>query len=163
MTKHRFSKWVYHRKLLIHEFWKDASHKSKALGLLLTDLLQAFDFFFCEPLNFISLEFVSGSFIKSKLDSFFSFRENILSGVLQGYISWIYFYSTMKRLGRGGGAERVSLTAFPSVLTKICFSEKGWSSGFLRLSVLVQKIWRFFNVIGLTVYFNNFVLSKWLR
>ena len=103
MTKHRFSKWVYHRKLLIHEFWKDASHKSKALGLLLTDLLQAFDFFFCEPLNFISLEFVSGSFIKSKLDSFFSFRENILSGVLQGYISWIYFYSTMKRLGRGGG------------------------------------------------------------
>ena len=78
--------------------------------------------FFC----FVSLEFVLGFFIKSKVDSFFSFWKIILSEGQQGFIFWVYFY--------------FSLTPSPVVFPKMCFSKKGWSPGFLRINIIISHI-----------------------
>ena len=91
--------------LIMLEFWKHASRKSKALGLLLTDPLQAFVFLFHDLriTKFHLAWIVLGFFIKSKGDSFFSFQETIILGLPQEFIFWFYFYSILTRLGREGG------------------------------------------------------------
>ena len=78
-----------HCLLLMLEIWKGATDNNKALSALLTDLSKAFD-----SLGFFDYQITCGLEIiylgnfkqRTKMDSFYSPWEAILSGVLQGSI-----------------------------------------------------------------------------
>ena len=85
--------------LLMLEFFKDATYKDKAFGMLLTDLWKAFNYF-CPYLliaklhayglgiSFLNLfqDYLSNCKQRTKEDSFFSSWGDILSGASQGSI-----------------------------------------------------------------------------
>ena len=84
---------------MVLEFWKNFTYKNKIFRALLTDLSQAFDCLFHYLLiaksraygfdiSFLNLfqDYLSNRQQRTKVDSFFSYWEDILSGVPQGSI-----------------------------------------------------------------------------